>query len=391
METRANYVWVGAITLLLLAALAAFIVWIVGLGTADRKQYDIFFPQAVEGLAEGSQVTFSGVPVGKVDEMNLWERDPQFVQVRISVEEEVPILRGTTATVLGSFTGVSTIQLDGARAGQPPITRPGRDGVPEIQPKAGGLGAILSSAPQLLENLSNLTERLTEVLSPRNQRSIEGILANTDRLTGELADASPRVEGVLTELEATLAQATETLDAFEQTLGTTDQLLNEEGASIAQELRQTLASTRRASASIEAAMSDVRPAAREFSESTLPAAEAALRDLRRTTTSLREVTESIQQSGAGGLIGGKALPDYEPCGDRDCRAGSGKPEGSRPLRRPWRSRAASASARSRRTSCSISRRPARLRRAPLRAATSMRRSRSSTCRRRRSSTSPASR
>ena len=312
METRANYVWVGAITLLLLAALAAFIVWIVGLGTADRKQYDIFFPQAVEGLAEGSQVTFSGVPVGKVDEMNLWERDPQFVQVRISVEEEVPILRGTTATVLGSFTGVSTIQLDGARAGQPPITRPGRDGVPEIQPKAGGLGAILSSAPQLLENLSNLTERLTEVLSPRNQRSIEGILANTDRLTGELADASPRVEGVLTELEATLAQATETLDAFEQTLGTTDQLLNEEGASIAQELRQTLASTRRASASIEAAMSDVRPAAREFSESTLPAAEAALRDLRRTTTSLREVTESIQQSGAGGLIGGQELPDYEP-------------------------------------------------------------------------------
>lgn len=312
METRANYVWVGAITLLLLAALAAFIVWIVGLGTADRKQYDIFFPQAVEGLAEGSQVTFSGVPVGKVDEMNLWEEDPQFVQVRISVEEEVPILQGTTATVLGSFTGVSTIQLDGARAGQPPITRPGRDGVPEIQPKAGGLGAILSSAPQLLENLSNLTERLTEVLSPRNQRSIEGILANTDRMTGELADASPRIEGVLTELEATLAQATETLDAFEQTLGTTDQLLNEEGASIAQELRQTLASTRQASASIEAAMSDVRPAAREFSESTLPAAEAALRDLRRTTTSLREVTESIQQSGAGGLIGGQELPDYEP-------------------------------------------------------------------------------
>jgi phospholipid/cholesterol/gamma-HCH transport system substrate-binding protein len=312
METRANYVWVGAITLLLLAALAAAIVWIVGFGASDRKQYDIFFPQAVEGLTEGSQVTFAGVPVGKVDEMNLWEKDPQFVQVRISVENEVPILRGTTATVLGSFTGVSTIQLDGARAGQPPITRPGRDGVPEIQPKAGGLGAILASAPQLLENLSNLTERLTEVLSPRNQRSIEGIFANTERLTAGLADASPRVEGVLTELEATLAQATETLDAFEQTLGTTDQLLNKEGASIAQELRQTLASTRRAAESMETAMNDVRPAAREFSESTLPAAEAALRDLRRTTTSLRELTDSISAGGAGGLIGGQKLPDYEP-------------------------------------------------------------------------------
>jgi phospholipid/cholesterol/gamma-HCH transport system substrate-binding protein len=312
METRANYVWVGAITLVLLAALAAAIVWIVGFGASDRKQYDIFFPQAVEGLTEGSQVTFAGVPVGKVDEMNLWEKDPQFVQVRISVENDVPILRGTTATVLGSFTGVSTIQLDGARAGQPPITRPGRDGVPEIQPKAGGLGAILASAPQLLENLSNLTERLTQVLSPRNQRSIEGILANTERLSAGLADASPRIEGVLTELEATLAQATETLDAFEQTLGTTDQLLNKEGASIAQELRRTLASTRRAAESMETAMNDVRPAAREFSESTLPAAEAALRDLRRTTTSLRELTDTIGAEGAGGLVGGRKLPDYEP-------------------------------------------------------------------------------
>ena len=148
METRANHVWVGAVSLVLLAALAVFIVWLAGWGASDRKQYDIFFPQAVEGLTEGSQVSFAGVPVGKVDDMNLWEKDPQFVQVRISVDNEVPILRGTTATVLGSFTGVSTIQLDGARRGQPPITRPGRDGVPEIQPKAGGRRRAGSSRPR---------------------------------------------------------------------------------------------------------------------------------------------------------------------------------------------------------------------------------------------------
>ena len=84
METRANYVWVGAVTLVLLAALAAFIVWIAGFGASSDKEFDIFFPQAVEGLAEGSQVTFSGVPVGKVEKMRVW-KDPQFVQVRISV------------------------------------------------------------------------------------------------------------------------------------------------------------------------------------------------------------------------------------------------------------------------------------------------------------------
>src|SRR3569623_1208240 len=158
METRANYVWVGAITLVLLAALAAFIVWIAGFGTSDHKKYDIFFPQAVEGLSDGSQVTFSGVPVGKVVMMKLWRKDPQFVQVRISVDQDVPVLQGTTATILGSFTGVSSLQLDGARPGAPPITKPGRDGLPEIPPKAGGLGALLSSAPQLLDSLPTLTD-----------------------------------------------------------------------------------------------------------------------------------------------------------------------------------------------------------------------------------------
>jgi len=312
METRANYVWVGAITLVLLAALAAFIFWLAEFGTAEGKQYDIFFPQAVEGLTEGSQVTFAGVPAGKVEMMKLWEKDPQFVQVRISVKEEVPILEGTTATVLGSFTSVSTIQLEGARAGAAPITKPGRDGLPEIQPKAGGLGAILSGAPQLLDRLSTLTERLTEFLSPENRRSLEGILANTNQMTRQLADSSPRIDAVLEQLDLTLAQATATLNAFEKTLATTDGLLNQEGPALAQELRRTLASARAAAESLELAMGDMRPAARELSTSTLPAAEAALRDLRRTTAALREMTESIQNEGAGSLLTGKNLPDYQP-------------------------------------------------------------------------------
>jgi phospholipid/cholesterol/gamma-HCH transport system substrate-binding protein len=312
METRANYVWVGAITLVLLAALAAFIVWIAGFGTSDRKQYDIFFPQAVEGLAQGSQVTFSGVPVGKVDMMKLWRKDPQFVQVRITVDNDVPVLQGTTATILGSFTGVSTIQLDGARPGAPPITKPGRDGLPEIQPKAGGLGAILSSAPQLLDSLTTLTDRLTELLNPENQKSMGRILDNTEKITKNLADASPRVDAVMAQLQATLAQADATLAQFQQTLGSADNMLTKEGPSLADQMRETLASAKKAADALQATMNDTRPAARELSQTTLPAAEAALRDLKRTTATLRQMTESIQNQGAGSLLKGQKLPDYKP-------------------------------------------------------------------------------
>jgi phospholipid/cholesterol/gamma-HCH transport system substrate-binding protein len=311
METRANYVWVGAVTLVLLAALAAFIVWIAGFGTSNDKQYDIFFPQAVEGLSEGSTVSFSGVPVGKVTDMRVW-KDPQFVQVRISVKKDTPVLQGTTATVLGSFTGISTIQLDGGKPGSPPITAIGRDGVPEIQPKAGGIGAILSSAPQLLDSLTSLTDRLTELLSPQNQHSIGNILHNTDLMTRNMADASPRLNDTLAQLQATLAQAQATLAQAQQTLGSADQMLNKEGPSVADNIRETMASVRKAADEAQAALADARPAARELSQSTLPQADAALRDLKRTTEALRQMTETIQNHGAGSLLKGKNLPDYKP-------------------------------------------------------------------------------
>ena len=101
METRANYVWVGAISLLLLGLLAVFIVWLAQLGTADRKDYDIFFEQSVGGLANGSEVTFKGVPAGQVTQIELWRQNPEFVRVRVSLEDDIPILQGTTASISG--------------------------------------------------------------------------------------------------------------------------------------------------------------------------------------------------------------------------------------------------------------------------------------------------
>jgi len=85
METRANHVWVGVVTLVLLAALAAFVIWLARLGQGDRDEYDIFFKTSVSGLATGSQVSFTGVPVGQVSDIVLWEKDPEFVRVRIEV------------------------------------------------------------------------------------------------------------------------------------------------------------------------------------------------------------------------------------------------------------------------------------------------------------------
>jgi phospholipid/cholesterol/gamma-HCH transport system substrate-binding protein len=315
METRANHLWVGAVTLVLLAALAAFIVWIARLNEGAKDEYDIFYNQSVSGLANGSQVTFAGVPVGQVTEIALAKDNPEFVRVRVKVKDDVPILVGTQATIQASFTGVSTILLDGARKDNPAITCETTacpEGRPVIPPGRGGFGEIVANAPLLLERLATLTEQLNLILGPENQGEISGILKNTNRLTDGLADAAPELTANLKEFRTTMAEFNQTMDALEKVANSSDALLRDEGQPLVRELQGTLASANKALASLSATLEDTRPAARQLRTSTLPNAEATLQDLRATSRALRSITEKLESEGAGALVGGKSLPDYKP-------------------------------------------------------------------------------
>jgi phospholipid/cholesterol/gamma-HCH transport system substrate-binding protein len=312
METRANHVWVGAVTLALMAGVVMLVVWIARINHPEQNFYDIFFKQSVDGVARGSQVSFSGVPIGQVSEIALWEKDPQFVRVRIRVNKSVPILVGTTASLQGSFTGVTTIQLAGAIKGAPPITMPGPLGVPQIPTKASGLGELLSSAPVLLDHLTELTNRLGDVLSDKNQKALSNILANTDRLTGSLASSAPAVKATLAELQGTIRQANYTLASFEKLSDSANSALNDNHQGLIVQLHDTLKSAKAAADALKTLADDTRPGMRQISERTLPAAENALRDLAQTTKSLRELTDQMKDRGIGTLVGGPQLPDYKP-------------------------------------------------------------------------------
>ena len=314
METRANHVWVGACALALLAMLAAFFLWLAHLGEGQKQPYDIFFRQSVDGLSKGTEVSYAGVPAGQITAIELWKNDPAFVRVRVAIDPKIPILLGTTASIQGSFTGVSDIQLNGGIKGAPLITAPGPgpDNVPVIPTKTSGLGALLSNAPLLLERLTTLTEKLTQLLSDDNSKSFRNILVNTDRLTGAMADSAPQVKATLAKLQETLAQATATLADFQKVAQTANRDLDPEGNSIAHQMKDTLTAAQQAAEGLRDAVGDVRPMTKQLSQSTLPAAENAIHDLQATTQALRALTERIEDKGAASVLGGQKLPDYKP-------------------------------------------------------------------------------
>jgi phospholipid/cholesterol/gamma-HCH transport system substrate-binding protein len=320
METKSNYVMVGAITLLLVALLAAFTVWLSRAGEGGKKKYDIFFQQSVNGLAKGSGVSFSGVPVGEIQSIELWEPDPEFVRVRITIKDSVPVLLGTTATINGvGFTGVSEIQLDGAVKGAPALVCPEANpksacptGVPVIPTKPGALGELLNNAPLLLERLSALTERLTNILSDKNQQSIEQILDNVENLSGTLATQGPDLRAAIQESRIALQKAGLAADEITKMAGTTNKLLDSDGRPMLVELRKTLRSANGSLAALETTLNNANPAIETLNTQTLPEVTQLARDLRELSVSLKSVTDKVDQGGIGSVVNAPALPDYQP-------------------------------------------------------------------------------
>jgi len=313
VETRSNYVLVGAVTVALLAGVLLFIVWLAGLSNKATKCYDIYFSQGVGGLNKGSNVSFSGVPVGQVAKISLLPNRPEFVWVRIEVDNETPVLQGTSAQIKGvGFTGVSEIQLDGAVRGSPPIQQMGPQGCPVVPATSGGLGALLNSAPELIERIQRLTERLTELLSDRNQNAISDILENVDRTTKVLADRAPDLAQTLADTRVAVREAAIAARNAGVLTSNANRLVVEQGQPAAQDLRRAIASIQQATDNLNGMITEARPGVQNFSKSTLPEANRLVHDLRDLSQSLRQVTDRVNQQGIGGALGPEKLPDYKP-------------------------------------------------------------------------------
>ena len=98
METKANYVLIGAFTLIAGLALLGFGLWAAKY-SSDRtwQEYRVVFDEAVTGLTVGSPVQYNGIAVGSITELTLAPDDPRKVIARVRLNSTTPVKTGDSS------------------------------------------------------------------------------------------------------------------------------------------------------------------------------------------------------------------------------------------------------------------------------------------------------
>jgi phospholipid/cholesterol/gamma-HCH transport system substrate-binding protein len=171
---------------------------------------------------------------------------------------------------------------------------------------------LLNSAPELIARIQRLTERLTELVSDKNQNAIADILENIDKTTKVLADRAPELGDAIADARIAVRSAGVAAEHVTVLTDSTNRLVIEEGKPAAQDLRKAIASIQRATDNLDAMVSDARPGVQNLTKSTLPEANRLVRDLRELSQSLQGVSNRVNQQGIGGTLGPEKLPEYKP-------------------------------------------------------------------------------
>ncbi len=205
---------VGLFVSVSIAAFVGFILWLTGRsGVEEMERYSMMFQRDVTGLSIGGPVNYMGVNIGSVTGMQLVRNEDMNVRVDIEVLESTPVDSGTFASLaFQGITGVAVIRLssDPGRHEALALT-PGHE-FPVIPVRDVGLAALLSSAPQIMNQMDGLLTQANELLGEQNRAAIASTLENLQSLVSSLAESRETIAGLPSDLEHTLAGIQATVD-----------------------------------------------------------------------------------------------------------------------------------------------------------------------------------
>src|SRR5213595_2462171 len=198
METRANYVLIGAFTLAVIAAAFGFVLWFQSLhATKQRSPIRIVFEGPASGLRNGGSVNFNGIRIGEVISVKL--DNPRRVVALAMVENKAPIRKDTSVGLeFQGLTGVAAISLKGGEEAAPPVPLD-EDGVPILTADPNALQDVTEAIRATLRNINRIVAD--------NQQSVKNSLHNLETFTSALARNSEKIDNVMARVDGVMGKA----------------------------------------------------------------------------------------------------------------------------------------------------------------------------------------
>jgi len=312
MSAKTHPRLVGAFVLGAVALVLAAIVFLSsGALFQQRDRFVVFFPGSVKGLQTGSQVTFRGVRVGEVVEVDaFWTGLPDNpIQIEVVCEFQGDVVE-TPEGVANPYSGLNNEEAvallieHGMRArmmsaslltGQKYIEL---DFKPEDPARLAGLSRRYPEIPTTPTAMEKLGERLEDMMNKLAEVPLDKVVENIQmaiRAAREMLE-SEDVKGALAaahrgaeSIEPTLEEARKTLKSARETiekLGNETEGLGGDVSQTLAELRTRLARTEQTFEALEATLNGADDARMDVSET--------LRELEKALQSFRHLAEYIQ-------------------------------------------------------------------------------------------------
>ncbi|MBD7988528.1 MCE family protein [Luteimonas sp. Sa2BVA3] len=307
METKANYVLIGAFTLVVAVAMLLFGLWMAKY-SSDRswQAYHVVFNEPVTGLTEGGTVQYNGIAVGTVDSLSLAPQDPRRVVARIRVSADVPVKVDTRAKLsMTGLTGSTFIQLTGGSPEAPRLTVRGDEDIPVILTEASALQNIADTA-------NRLVARLDEVLSDENVARIAATLENIEGMTGAVAGQREDLAALIVNARAASEKLVQAADTSNRAMEGIDRELVQKLPGMVARLESTLARIDSAAGNADAILGENRNAINSFANDGLAQLGPTLAELRSLVRDLRRISDRFDSNPARYLLGREAPKEFEP-------------------------------------------------------------------------------
>ena len=307
METKANYVLIGAFTIIIAAALLLFGLWAAKYSSERSwQEYTVVFREAVTGLSVGSPVQYNGIAVGSITKLSLAPNDPRQVVAQIRLEARTPVKTDTRAKLaITSLTGPSIIQLSGGTPQAPALTSVDTREAPIIQ-----------TAPSALQNITDtanrIVERLDQVLSDQNVARIASTLQNLETISGDMANREEGLQSLIASARDAANNLDRTLDTTNGTIQRLDQNLVKKLPPILEKLESSLVRLDSAAGNADAILGENRAAINSFASDGLGQLGPTLSELRSLIRDLRQVSDRLEGNPARYLLGRDAPKEFEP-------------------------------------------------------------------------------